>query len=80
MEEDGFDCDDGTPTTCTPKTSENLALVQKFNNAQAIYVTVQTPVAFIFNSDDEMKQLFKYEFSDNALPTSAYCMQKPSKR
>ena len=43
-------------------------------------MTVETPVAFIFNSDEEMKQLFKYEFSNNALPTSAYCMQKPAKK
>ena len=46
------------------------------NNSAAVYMTIKTFKTFKFNSENEMKNFLKCEFSSGAAPNSFFCNQR----
>lgn len=46
------------------------------NNSAAVYMTIKTYKTFKFNSENEMKNFMKVEFSSGANPNSFFCNQR----
>ena len=74
--ESGFDCDNSSPSVCTRGAVNIQKVTEPINNSAAVYLTIRVADAFVFNTEQEMRNFIRPEFSSGNEPTSAFCNQR----